>query len=59
MNIGIFAVWLLVASWFLAAIIWFAVSEIKENKRRKKAEQKKKSTEETAKKNGIEVRDIK
>lgn len=59
MNIGIFALWFLLVSWFLAAIVFFTISEIKENKRRKKAEQKKKSTEEIAKKNGIEVRDIK
>lgn len=36
MNLGLFAVWLLIASWFLTAIIWFTATEIKENKRRKK-----------------------
>jgi len=40
-NLGLFAIWLLIAAWFLTAIIWFAVAEIKENKRRKKEEKEK------------------
>ena len=36
MNLGFLALWILIASWFLAAIISFIVCEVKEHKKNKK-----------------------
>lgn len=40
MNKGFLALWFLIAAWFLTAIIWFAVDEIKERKKNKKNNKK-------------------
>ena len=41
MNLGFLALWILIASWFLAAIISFIVCEVKEHKRNNKKKERK------------------